>query len=151
MVRSRRSRLFIERSGGFSLFYTLLEHTLKLYLDPSSALERVPTLRAITRAPSDCARSARNIVRALKKRGIESDMRESTSQIGGGSTPGENLQTTVVVIRGLSGSPDQAAKRLRMGTPSVFCRIEDDALVFDPRTLLPGQEAELVAAIQAAK
>lgn len=130
---------------------SLLEHTLKLYLDPSSALERVPTLRAITRAPSDCARSARYIVRALKKRGIESDMRESTSQIGGGSTPGENLQTTVVVIRGLSGSLDQAAKRLRMGTPSVFCRIEDDSLVFDPRTLLPGQEVELVAAVQAAK
>jgi L-seryl-tRNA(Ser) seleniumtransferase len=130
---------------------SLLEHTLKLYLDPSSALDRVPTLRAITRAASDCARSARNIVRALKKRGIESDMRESTSQIGGGSTPGEHLATTVVVIRSLSGSPDQAAKRLRMGTPSVFCRIEDDALVFDPRTLLPGQETELVAAIQAAK
>lgn len=129
---------------------SLLEHTLKLYLEPEKVLENVPTLRAIAREADELRRTARGLATKLKKHGIEAEVQDSTSQIGGGSTPGEELPTTVLVIRKLGGSPDAAAKRLRMGTPSVFCRIENDALVFDPRTLLPGQETELVAAISAA-
>ena len=129
----------------------LLEHTLKLYLDPENILKSVPTLRAIAREPEEIKRKARSIATRLKKHGIEVELQDSTSQIGGGSTPGEELPTTVLVIRKLGGSPDAAAKRLRMATPSVFCRIENDALVFDPRTLLDGQDSELVSAIVAAK
>ncbi|MBK9973210.1 MAG: L-seryl-tRNA(Sec) selenium transferase [Planctomycetes bacterium] len=130
---------------------SLLEHTLKLYLDPQRALEEVPTLQLISRSNAECARAARAITARLKKRGIAADIRESRSQIGGGSTPGDDLPTTVVEIRSLGGGLEAAAKRLRMGTPSVFCRIENDALVFDPRTVLQGQIMELVAAITAAK
>ncbi len=130
---------------------SLLEHTLKLYLDPQRALEEVPTLQLISRSNAECARAARAITARLKKRGIAADIRESRSQIGGGSTPGDDLPTTVVEIRSLGGGLEAAAKRLRMGTPSVFCRIESDALVFDPRTVLQGQIMELVAAITAAK
>ena len=129
----------------------LLEHTLRLYLDPANVLENIPTLRAIARDGEEVKRKARAIASKLKKAGIETELSDSTSQIGGGSTPGEELPTTVLAIRNLGGSPDAAAKRLRMNTPSVFCRIENDALVFDPRTLLPGQDTELVAAITAAK
>lgn len=129
----------------------LLEHTLKLYLDPENVLQTVPTLRAISRDAEEIKRKARSIATRLKKRGVEAELQDSTSQIGGGSTPGEELPTTVLVIRKLGGSPDAAAKRLRMNTPSVFCRIENDALVFDPRTLLDGQDTELVDAIAAAK
>jgi L-seryl-tRNA(Ser) seleniumtransferase len=57
----------------------------------------------------------------------------------------------VVVIKSLGGTPDAAAKRLRMGNPSVFCRIEEDCLVFDPRTVLQGQIMELVAAVTHAR
>ena len=129
----------------------LLEHTLKLYLDPDNVLERVPTLRSIARDPEELRRKARSLVSRLKKLGVEATTADSTSQIGGGSTPGEELPTTVVIVKKLGGSPDAAAKRLRMGEPSVFCRIENDSLVFDPRTLLPGQDTELVAAIAAAR
>jgi L-seryl-tRNA(Ser) seleniumtransferase len=128
----------------------LLEHSLKLYLDQATVIENVPTLRAITRKPDELASAALALKSDLKKRGIDVELQESTSQIGGGSTPGEELPTTVLVVRKLGGSPDAAAKRLRMNTPSVFCRIENDALVFDPRTLLAGQDAELVNAIAAA-
>lgn len=128
---------------------SLLEHTLRLYLDPQRAMEEVPTLELIARSAAECARAARAICARLKKRGIEAFAREGRSQIGGGSTPGDDLPTTVVVIKSLGGTPDAAAKRLRMGTPSVFCRIEEDCLVFDPRTVLQGQIIELVSAISA--
>jgi len=129
----------------------LLEHTLKLYLDAAQAPERVPTLAAISRPAEDVRKLARSIATRLKKRRVNAELADSTSQIGGGSTPGEELPTTVLMIGNLGGSPDAAAKRLRMGTPSVFCRIENEQLVFDPRTLLPGQDAELVEAIAAAR
>ncbi|MCC6465327.1 MAG: L-seryl-tRNA(Sec) selenium transferase [Planctomycetes bacterium] len=130
---------------------SLLEHTLRLYLDPERILEAVPTLRMISRHPDDVRKSAKTVATRLAKAGLKVDLADSQSQIGGGSTPGEFLPTTVVVIRSLGGSPDEAAQRLRVGTPSVFCRIENDALVFDARTLLPGQDAELVEAILAAR
>jgi L-seryl-tRNA(Ser) seleniumtransferase len=44
-------------------------------------------------------------------------------------------------------SPDALAEGLRLGEPRVIARIENDRLLLDPRTVLPGQEKELVAAV----
>lgn len=129
----------------------LLEATLRLYLRPETVFEEVPTLRAISRSATDVKADAVRIAAGLKGRGVEASTADAQSQIGGGSTPGEYLPSTVVIVRGLGRSPDAAATTLRRNSPSVFCRIEDDALVFDPRSLLPGQTDELVAAIAALK
>jgi L-seryl-tRNA(Ser) seleniumtransferase len=129
---------------------SLLEHTLKLYLDPAQAPQRVPTLAAIARPADEVRKLARSIAGRLKRRGVQVELSDSTSQIGGGSTPGEDLPTTVLSLAPNGSTPDAAARRLRMGTPSVFCRIENEQLVFDPRTLLPGQDAELIEALAAA-
>ncbi|MCC6574830.1 MAG: L-seryl-tRNA(Sec) selenium transferase [Planctomycetes bacterium] len=129
----------------------LLEATLRLYLKPENVFERVPTLRAIARTEDDVKAEASKIAATLDQLGIDASIAQAQSQIGGGSTPGEYLPTTVVIVRGLGRSPDAAATLLRRNTPSVFCRIEYDALVFDPRSLLPGQAEELVAAIGAIK
>lgn len=129
----------------------LLEATLKLYLDEDNAFKSVPTLAAISRDAVEVKLSAERICAALKKGGLDVSTAAATSQVGGGSTPGEFLPTTVVVWRGPFKSADDAAMRLRMATPSVFGRIEDNALLFDARTLLPGQEDELASAILALK
>lgn len=129
----------------------LLESTLKLYLDEDRVFEAVPTLRAIARDPLDVRRTAEDICARLKSAGIDASTAASSSQIGGGSTPGEYLPTTVIAVRRLRKSADDAARALRLATPSVFCRIENDTLLFDPRTLLPGQETELAQAIIAAR
>ncbi len=42
------------------------------------------------------------------------------------------------------------ARRLRQGTPAVVARVEHDQVLCDPRTVLPDQDAALLAAIQAA-
>ena len=107
---------------------SLLEHTLKLYLNPENVIEKIPTLRAIARPEAGVLAEAEDIAERLNKGGVNARVEASTSQIGGGSTPGELLPTHVVVIDSLGGSLDAASKRLRMGTPSVFCRIEDDSL-----------------------
>jgi hypothetical protein len=39
------------------------------------------------------------------------------------------------------------AARLRVGNPSVFCRVEEGALAFDLRTVLPEDDERLVRAV----
>ena len=67
------------------------------------------------------------------------------SAVGGGSLPGETLPTALLAV----AHPDVGgvAARLRAGTPPVVCRIQKDHLLFDPRTVLPGQEEALPAAV----
>ena len=71
------------------------------------------------------------------------------SQPGSGSAPGIFLDTTIVRLKPRATSVDLLAARLRAGDPPVFARIADDALVLDPRTLLPGEEDRLAEAIGA--
>ncbi len=70
------------------------------------------------------------------------------STVGGGALPGETLPTWVLALA--VAKPDDVAARLRLGRPSVVARIDDGKLVLDPRTVLPEQDADLLAALGAA-
>ena len=72
------------------------------------------------------------------------------STIGGGSLPGETLPTHVLALRGTRRAASWAsatAAALRAGMPPVVARIDDNRVVLDPRTVLPEQDAPLVAAL----
>ncbi|NUQ38993.1 MAG: L-seryl-tRNA(Sec) selenium transferase, partial [Caldilineales bacterium] len=58
---------------------------------------------------------------------------------------GQTLPTTLLALA--TPHPDRVAAALRGGDPPVVARIEADTLLFDPRTLLPGQDAALLRAI----
>ncbi len=58
----------------------------------------------------------------------------SQSTVGGGSLPEECLSTYVLALR--VNSPDKVMKRLREARPAVVARVEDDRILFDPRTVL---------------
>jgi len=45
---------------------------------------------------------------------------------------------------------DEAARRLRMGEPCIIVRVSDDRLVVDLRTLLEGEDIEMVEPIKKA-
>jgi L-seryl-tRNA(Ser) seleniumtransferase len=74
---------------------------------------------------------------------------ESTSQPGSGSAPGVHLPTFAVRVRAAGRSAAALAADLRCGDPPVFASIQDDWVLFDPRTLLEGDEQRLVAACAA--
>jgi L-seryl-tRNA(Ser) seleniumtransferase len=67
------------------------------------------------------------------------------SVVGGGSTPGASLPS--YGIRVTVADPAGFAARLRVGTPSVFCRVEDDAVLLDLRTVVPTEEPHLARAL----
>jgi L-seryl-tRNA(Ser) seleniumtransferase len=45
---------------------------------------------------------------------------------------------------------DSLVERLRGGDPPIIARIEDNHVVLDPRTILPGQEETVARGIRAA-
>lgn len=68
------------------------------------------------------------------------------STVGGGSLPGENLPTFLLALE--VRNPNRFLARLREANPPVIARLEDDQVVFDPRTVLSEQEQAFLEALQ---
>ncbi|MBF0330816.1 MAG: L-seryl-tRNA(Sec) selenium transferase [Candidatus Omnitrophica bacterium] len=78
-------------------------------------------------------------------RTLHASVIDDVSYVGSGSLPDEGVPTKVVRVgfdkaEGAVMDIARAAELLRLGMPSVFCRVKDDALYFDMRTLFPGEE-----------
>ena len=70
------------------------------------------------------------------------------STIGGGSLPGDTLPSWALQLSPPGdGSIDSLAQSLRTTPTPVIGRIEDDALLLDPRTVLPDQEPALLDSV----
>jgi len=124
-----------------------LAATLAHY-ERGEAIATVPVWRAIALAPEALRERARGWLTALGGDGKGCELRESRSAIGGGSLPEVTLPTFVLALP--PGDADALAARLRRGDPPVVARIEEDRVVLDPRTVMPGEDEALVRAVRAA-
>jgi L-seryl-tRNA(Ser) seleniumtransferase len=104
--------------------------------------EDLPAWRYIGAGVAELRARARRIADALP--GGEVVRGESVA--GGGSLPGFGIPSAVVRVP--VARPERLAARLRVGNPPVFCRVADDALLFDLRTVDPGEEDRLLRAIR---
>ncbi len=59
---------------------------------------------------------------------------QSESTVGGGSLPEECISTYVLALN--VKSPDKFMKKLRERHPPIIARVENDTILFDPRTVL---------------
>ena len=107
--------------------------TLNLYLT-GKAEKEIPVWQMISYSPE-----------AVRQRAVQwekflgcGDMIEGRSMIGGGSLPDESLPTTLLAIR--VSKPDSFLKELRLTEQPIIARIEDQQVLFDPRTVLMDQE-----------
>lgn len=122
---------------------TALEAVLRLYADPDTLVQKVPTLRLLTRSTDDIRRTAETLVSALATwagSDFSTDVCEVSSQIGSGSLPLERLPSAALRLR--SNSPNkrqrsrhlrELAERLRRLPQPVIGRIADDSLLLDCR------------------
>jgi L-seryl-tRNA(Ser) seleniumtransferase len=147
VARIRRHPLFRALRVD-KLTLTALEATLRLFLDPDRLWREHPTLRMIARPKAELDAEARRIAGRLAGcGGIEVEVVEDASEVGGGSVPTLRLPTSVVAVRPRACSPDALAARLRANDPPVFARISRDRVLIDPRTLQDGEADEVVAAL----
>ena len=122
------------------LTYSVLEATLKLYLDRKTLPEKLPVLRMLTvPLPTLSARASR-FVRALKlavRDKCEIAVVNGTSEMGSGSLPDRYFPTKLVSIRCKTMTAEEFAYKLRVNDPPVFTRISENRVLFDFRTIHP--------------
>jgi L-seryl-tRNA(Ser) seleniumtransferase len=128
-----------------------LQATLLAYLE-NKATDEIPVWRMISAEVPQLARRAQKWRTALRRSPSLSNMPmqvvNSVSTVGGGSLPGQTLPTKALAVS--IASVDALAEKLRHTEPPVIARIEDDVLLFDPRTVLPEQDKALITALESA-
>ena len=115
-----------------------LEATLRLYLDPRTALAKIPTVAMLVCPPATLARRARGLATRLR-RALGDTARislvKSVSRAGGGAFPERDLPTSLVCLRPSACSAEDLKRRLLRTAPPLLGRLEADAFCLDPRTL----------------
>lgn len=120
-----------------------LSATLLHYLK-DEAESQIPIWRMIA-APADSLRSR---AQAWSQALGTGHLLAGESAIGGGSLPGETLPTTLLALQ--VKSPNRFLGALRHARPPIVARAQDDLALFDPRSVLPEQEADLLRGIKGA-
>lgn len=118
-----------------------LAATLTHYLKEEATRE-VPVWHMIARPLSDVEAQAHTWAAHLQEQGVEAEVINGRSRVGGGSLPGTSLPTKVVAIRHENVST--LAAELRQHRVPLIGRIQDERFLIDPRTVLPYQGEALL-------
>ncbi|MGI8926211.1 MAG: L-seryl-tRNA(Sec) selenium transferase [Tepidiformaceae bacterium] len=68
------------------------------------------------------------------------------TMVGGGSLPGAGVPTWCAAVRPPRGA-DAVARALRSGDPAIVARVQDGAVLLDPRTVDPREDGAVAGAI----
>jgi L-seryl-tRNA(Ser) seleniumtransferase len=123
-----------------------LEATLTSYLD-GTARAGVPTLRMLHAPVAEIEERAVRLAEELRRAapGLEVDVATSVARSGGGTLPTYEIPSVAVRLGGTGA--DGLAEALRSSDPPVVGRVREGRVWLDARTLLPGDEEAVVAAV----
>lgn len=129
-----------------------LEATLRLYRNPDTLAQRLPTLRLLTRPAEEIATTATRLAPPLQTalgNFATVTCEPCQSQIGSGALPVERLSSTALVLRPTTKRTGKALLALeaalrQLPTP-VIGHIRDGALHLDLRCLESKDEASFIA------
>ncbi|HAZ31681.1 MAG TPA: L-seryl-tRNA(Sec) selenium transferase [Dehalococcoidia bacterium] len=122
-----------------------LSATLVHYLK-GEAIHKIPIWRMIASPLSEMERRAEQWAREIGNLAF-TEAGEST--VGGGSLPGSTLPTRLVIIKMPGNLRGQdLAQELRRQPLPVVGRIERNALVLDPRSVLPEEDTAVVQSLR---
>lgn len=117
-------------------------HATLLHYLKDEALREIPVWQMIAQPPENLRARADSWQRQTGLGQVVA----TESTVGGGSLPGQNLPSWALSLP--VQSPDKFLKKLRQHTPPIIARAESDRVIFDPRTVLPGQDEILLAAVK---
>jgi L-seryl-tRNA(Ser) seleniumtransferase len=146
----RRNPLYralrVDKMTLAALDATLLEH------QAGRARERVPVLRMVNAPLAEVrARSeafAREVAAAAPA--LRPALVEAEAAVGGGAAPTVGVPSVAVALEPGPAGASALAAALRRGSPPVVARVAEARLLLDLRTVLPGEEPALLAAVVAA-
>jgi L-seryl-tRNA(Ser) seleniumtransferase len=147
LIRRIRSNPLFRALRVDKLIYSVLESTLLAYV--RQQLEAVPAVRMLRLPAEELLARARGLAGQLAAdfRG-EAEVVACSSLVGGGAAPGWELPShgLAVTVPGLSA--DELLVRLRKQEPPVIARVEQGRVLLDMRTVLPGDEGEIVEVLK---
>jgi L-seryl-tRNA(Ser) seleniumtransferase len=122
--------------------------TLRHYLR-GEAESQVPIWRMIAAPEGELRVRVTRLVAALGQDGVVAGVEPVQATVGGGSLPGETLPSWALVLSPADGEGvDILARRLRLGEPGIFGRIDRDRLLLDLRTVLPEEDETLFRSLR---
>jgi L-seryl-tRNA(Ser) seleniumtransferase len=124
------------RCGKLTL--AALEATLRLYRQSCDIAQAIPTLKVFTRPLTEIQAFGEKVLPKLQaalEDGFRLTLENSTSQIGSGALPTEELPTMVIAIAHRTHGADRIAERFRRANPPIIGRIKDDRFLLDLRAI----------------
>jgi L-seryl-tRNA(Ser) seleniumtransferase len=143
----RRNPLYralrVDKMTLAALDATLVEH------ENGRAPERVPVLRMVHAPLAEVRARASAFAASLAAAApaLRPALVESEAAAGGGAAPTVGLPSVAIALEPGPGGADAFAAALREGSPPVVARVAGDRLLVDLRTVLPGEEEALLAAL----
>jgi L-seryl-tRNA(Ser) seleniumtransferase len=126
-----------------------LAATLRLYQDPPLAERSVPMLSLLATPLENLKNRAERIAPQLAATGVaQVEIVKSEAYIAQGVRSAQAIASYALALTPTSGTAQALAAALRAGKSPVAGRLENSRLVIDLRTVLPRQDAELVAAFE---
>jgi len=114
-----------------------LEATLREYLEESRALKNIPVLAQITADKESLFPKAKLLSEMIVALGAKADVTviEDKAAIGGGSMPGQFIETYCVEVKPYALSVNSLESALRKLDTPIIARISNDALILDILTI----------------
>jgi L-seryl-tRNA(Ser) seleniumtransferase len=122
-----------------------LEATASLYLQ--ERLDAIPALRMMRLSKQAITLRAEELAKKISAQpAFTAFLRDGKSVIGGGSTPGQTLDTCLVAIGHSRHSAEKLEELLRRRQPAIVGRVEKDEFIIDLRTVSEDQDAKIAEA-----
>jgi L-seryl-tRNA(Ser) seleniumtransferase len=107
----------------------------------------------LTRPVAELDRAARALARRVRRRfgdRLKVEVMESEGRAGGGALPQASLPSRALTLAAAPLAAQELEARLRQAGTPVIGRVEHGVVWLDVRTLLPGDEAIIIAALEEA-
>ena len=117
---------------------TILEMIFHEYLNEEDAIKNIPVLSLITKDLKEIEKNANTLFNKIEnlKDVADINIKDTLSQIGGGSLPAERIKSKSVTIMPKNISTQSLEAKLRAGKNPVVGRISEEKLILDMRTVL---------------
>lgn len=135
------------------LTYAALEATLRLFLDEEKLLKEHSLLQILLKPINQMEKEAKSLYRKLSVflgNDTTIAIRDSLSEIGGGSLATASMPTKVLAIKPKQMTVEELAKRMRYYDPPIFGRIEKEEYLLDFRTIRADEIGIIAQALKSA-
>ena len=131
------------------LTLSVLESALRLYRFPEEAAKHIPVLAMLFADIEELKNRACSFVEHAKNSLLSwnSELVPAMDETGGGALPNISLPGWAVSIKPNGLTVNRLEERLRLNKLPIIARIQDNAILISPRTLMPGDDTEVLNAL----